>query len=79
MKFIVKIQLPIIVYIDIFNYHTHLNKRCPRKKCHFVTKVSHSTLHVPQVYVLMVPLEYESSCIIIYVEIVQKSNFYKSL
>jgi hypothetical protein len=32
-----------------------------------------------QVYVLMVLLEYESSCRIIYVEVVKKSNFYNSL
>jgi len=39
-----------------------LNKRCPRKKCHYVKKVSHSTLHLPLIkqFFLSVPTKFKS-------------------
>jgi hypothetical protein len=75
MKLLVKIELPITMYIDIYTF----KQKVPKKKMSLCHKSEHSTLHLPQVYVLMVPLEYESNYGIIYVEVSQKSNFYKSL
>ncbi len=51
MKLLVKNSIANYCVYKYINYHTHLNKRCPWKICHYVTKVSHSTLHLPRVVI----------------------------